>query len=78
MSSSFFNVAALFIMFREALEAAIIIAVLLQLMEKLKLQPLKRSGEQLLCASCRRTQARRPPPHRQPPPRRPATCPADA
>ncbi|KAL6784794.1 Plasma membrane iron permease [Auxenochlorella protothecoides] len=39
---TYFSLAALFIMFRETLEAAIIVAVLLQLMERLKMPELKR------------------------------------
>jgi high-affinity iron transporter len=42
MSTEWFNVAALLIMFREALEAAVIIAVLLQLITRLKMPELKR------------------------------------
>lgn len=42
---TYFSLAALFIMFRETLEAAIIVAVLLQLMERLKMPELKRWGK---------------------------------
>ena len=39
-----FSVVALLIMFREALEASIIISVMLQLCDRLKLQPMKKVG----------------------------------
>ena len=39
-----FSVVALAIMFREALEAAIIISVMLQLCDRLKLQSMKKTG----------------------------------
>lgn len=39
-----FSVVALAIMFREALEAAIIISVMLQLCDRLKLQAMKKTG----------------------------------
>ena len=39
------SVAALFIMFREALEASIIISIMLQLCTRLKLNKLKKWGE---------------------------------
>ena len=42
---TYFSVAALFIMFREALEAAVIISVMLQLVEKMKMPQLKKHGE---------------------------------
>ena len=42
---TYFSVAALFIMFREALEAAVIISVMLQLVEKMKMSQLKKHGE---------------------------------
>lgn len=41
---TYFSLPALFIMFRETLEAAIIVAVLLQLMERLQMNPLKKWG----------------------------------
>ena len=44
-SSDWFSVAALLIMFREALEAAVIIAVLLQMLKKMKMPELSRWGE---------------------------------
>jgi high-affinity iron transporter len=40
--SEYFSIAALLIMFREALEASVIIAVLLQMLNKMKMQHLKR------------------------------------
>ena len=40
--SEYFSIAALLIMFREALEAAVIIAVLLQMLNKMQMQQLKR------------------------------------
>lgn len=41
---SVFNVAALFIMFRECLEAAVVVAVLLQMLNRLDMRPLKKWG----------------------------------
>lgn len=43
----YFSLAAMFIMFRETLEAAIIVAVLLQLMDRLQMPELKKWGEWL-------------------------------
>ena len=43
--SSFFNLGALFIMFREVLEAVVIVTILLQLCTKLKAHRLKKFGE---------------------------------
>lgn len=42
--ANIFSVVALLIMFREALEASIIISVMLQLCDRLKLQPMKKVG----------------------------------
>ena len=39
-----FSVVALLIMFREALEAAIIVSVMLQMCDRLKLQSMKKVG----------------------------------
>ena len=39
-----FSVVALLIMFREALEAAIIVSIMLQMCDRLKLQPMKKVG----------------------------------
>jgi len=42
--ANIFSVVALLIMFREALEASLIISVMLQLCDRLKLQPMKKVG----------------------------------
>ena len=42
--ANIFSVVALLTMFREALEASIIISVMLQLCDRLKLQPMKKVG----------------------------------
>lgn len=42
--NSIFSIAAMFILFRETLEAAVIISVMLQLCNKLKLHKLKKWG----------------------------------
>ncbi len=42
--ANIFSVVALLILFREALEASIIISVMLQLCDRLKLQPMKKIG----------------------------------
>ena len=42
---SYFNLGALFIMFREVLEAVVIVTILLQLCQKLNAQRLKKWGE---------------------------------
>lgn len=44
---AWFNLGALFIMFREVLEAVVIVTILLQLCAKLKADRLKKWGEQI-------------------------------
>ena len=48
-----FSVVALLIMFREALEAGIIISVMLQMCDRLKLQSMRKVGALVLCSLVR-------------------------
>ncbi len=48
--ANIFSVVALLIMFREALEASIIISVMLQMCDRLKLAPMKKVGTTSLSA----------------------------
>ena len=45
MAADLFSTAALLIMFREALEASVIISIMLQMCERLKMNALKRYGK---------------------------------